>query len=285
MKSNNFLPDFLCIGTQRSGTTWLFENIRQHPQIYLPYKKELNFFSEINGNYAKGIEWYKNFFKDAPPQAVKGEITPEYLLDPKSSLKIFDSIGPIKIIAILRNPLDRAFSSYGKGLREGDWDVGFNEFIKSNMDYCIDRGQYHRHLKPYIEIFGQKNILIKIYEDIKIDPYAFLKEVYTFLNVDPEFMSTQVNNKFNIGVSNRGLLLKFVTAVRDNIYNSPFNASIKWLQRHKIINSLMSKLMTSNKKLKNDPDWLKEKFYVDSKKLSNLINRDMIHEWNLSKNE
>jgi hypothetical protein len=194
------LPDFLCIGAQRCGTTWLFENLREHSEIFMPQKKELIYCSDINGNYSKGLEWYQNYFNNAPKGTLKGEITPEYFVDPKAPVRISTDLGIIKIIVILRNPLKRAYSSYGKGLREGNWNVSFDEFVKANKDYCIDRGKYYRQLQPYIAIFGRENLLIKIYEDIQTDPFKFIKDIYSFLGANPDFISSQTGNKFNLGV-------------------------------------------------------------------------------------
>lgn len=278
------LPDFLGIGAQRCGTTWLYENLRAHPEIFMPDKKELNFFSEINGNYAKGLPWYENYFKDASPTDRKGEITPEYLLDPSVPGRIIKALDTVKVIAILRNPLDRALSSYGKGLREGNWDIGFDEFTRTNRDYCIDRGKYYRQLLPFFERWPKENILIKIYEDIAGGPQEFLKDIYRFLRVNSNFVSSQVDHKFNIGVSKKGGLLTMVTFTRDAIYRTPFKGSIKWLQRNRQINSVMNRLMSARKDVTLYPEWLKKEFYDDAAKLSQLLNRNLLSEWGL-KNE
>lgn len=273
------LPDFLGIGAQRCGTTWLYENLRSHPEIFMPETKEINFFSTINGNFDKGLKWYESFFREAPPTCRRGEITPEYLLDTMAAQRIFDCLGPIKIIAILRNPLHRAYSSYGKGLREEDWNVSFEEFVRINMDFCIDRGKYYELIQSYIKIFGRENLLIKIYEDILIDPHDFLVDIYRFLGVDVNFISKQEDNRFNIGVAKKGLILGGTTFARDLIYKTPLKASIKIMQRNRLVNSLMNKLMSTDKSEKRYPAWMKNKFSGDSEKLSKLLNRDLVAEW------
>ena len=275
------LPDFLCIGAQRCGTTWSFENLREHPEIFMPQRKELNFFSEIDGNYTKGLEWYKNHFNNAPKETLKGEITPAYFVDSNDPEKISTTLGIIRIIVILRNPLERAYSSYGKGLREGNWNISFDEFVKTNMDYCIDRGKYYQQLQPYIATFGKKNLLIKIYEDIQTDPFKFIKDIYSFLGVSPDFISSQTDNKFNIGVSNKGPVLSFITLIRDLIYKTPLKNSIKFLQRNSLINKFMRESLSSKKGIIQFSGWMKNEYYDDVKSLSVLLKRDMLLEWKL----
>lgn len=273
------LPDFLVIGAQRCGTTWLYENLRSHPEIFMPETKEINFFSSINGNFDKGGDWYKDHFREAPQNGRRGEITPEYLLDPVAAQRIFDCLGPVKLIAILRNPLHRAYSSYGRGLREGDWDVSFEEFIEENLDYCIDRGKYYELLQPYLRIFGKDNLLIRIYEDIAVDTHGFLKDIYRFLEVDVNFVSEQEDNRFNIGVAKKGMILRGVTFARDMIYATPLRASIKIMQRNRWVNSFMDRLMSSDKEQQLYPAWMKNEFSDDTEKLSKLLGRDLTAEW------
>ena len=120
-------PNFLVIGAQRSGTTWLDTALRAHPQVYLPERrKEIHYFDE---HYSRGAEWYREFFSAAaarPGLKAIGEVTPRYLFDPLVPQRIAGDFPSMRLIAILRNPADRAYSQFcmyvgRKGASEGDF--------------------------------------------------------------------------------------------------------------------------------------------------------------------
>lgn len=277
------LPNFLGIGAQRCATTWLFECLREHPEVFIPEIKEVNYFSDINSqNYEKGLEWYEDYFTSVDDEEAIGEITPEYLIDPKAPERIMRDLGGVKLIVILRDPAERAFSSYKKGIREGHWDVSFEEFIEKNMDYCIDRGMYYSQLSNYFQFFDRENLLIKIYEDLNLDPQAFIKDVYSYLGVKRDFVPTQLNNKFNIGSSKSSQALNFVIKTRDLFYQIPFlSKTVKALQRNKYINGLYSKFMDlENKKMTDKMEnQLKCIFEEDIYKLSNVLDANLEKRW------
>jgi len=106
------LPDFIIIGAMKSGTTTLHNILRQHSQIFLPPEKEIHYF-DIDKNYTKGLDYYASFFNDAKRYQLIGEITPRYIWNSQIAQRIAKDLGTkTKLIAILRNPADRAFSHY-----------------------------------------------------------------------------------------------------------------------------------------------------------------------------
>ena len=276
------LPNFLCVGAQRTGTTWLFECLREHPEINIPDIKEINYFSDINSkNYYKGLEWYKTFFDVNKRCSAVGEITPEYLVDPLSPERIKSTLGDIKIIIILRNPVERAFSSYGKGMRENNWHCSFTEFVEKNMDYCIDRGRYYEQINRYYDFFSEKNILIMLYSDIKKAPEAFLRDVFCFLNVDNTYTPSQTKNRFNFGIAKRNLVTNFVVGTRNFIKNVPvMNKSIDVLQRNSLINKILVNTMLKRKHIDTEiVNSLRNIFLDDIKRLSVFLNKDFEKMW------
>ena len=277
------LPSFLGVGAQRAGTTWLYECLRSHPEIFVPEIKELGFFSEISRvRKNKDISWYLEQFSGACDFKAAGEITPEYLLDEQSPKKIYECLGNIKIIVLIRNPIKRAYSSYGKGIREGDLNISFKEFIYKNVDYCVDRGFYYKQISRYLNIFSKENVLIKVYDDLCSDPFMFIKTVYKFLDVNQEFQPGVINKKFNIGVPKKTLLSRVILTIRNILYGFPFgNEIVNNIQRtsfgNKLINLLFNKKKSSkNKKIEN---YLRTIYFDDVKKLSNFLNRDLMQEW------
>ena len=105
------LPNFICLGAAKSGTTTLYDILRQHPEIYISTFKEPHFF-DIPENYKNGIDWYeKNYFKNADKRVIP-EFTPSYFFDKESPKRIFNDLGDkVKFVVLLRHPVDRAILS------------------------------------------------------------------------------------------------------------------------------------------------------------------------------
>jgi Sulfotransferase domain len=159
------LPTFLGIGVQKAGTSWLHYNLSRHPEIFVPtLRKEIHFFDRY---YSKGAEWYKGFFPDDASGVIKqfGEITPRYIVDKETPERILRELGPIKIIVILRDPVERFFSQYRMSYSKGEINLTPNEILESSLD-AFERGLYSSQLKRYINCFGRENILILFYEEV-----------------------------------------------------------------------------------------------------------------------
>jgi hypothetical protein len=123
------LPTFLGIGVSRSGTTWLHQLLEGHPEVYVPRRKELAFFSKY---YNRGLEWYEGFFpSDTEARRYKavGEITPIYWFHPDCPRRIAKVPSITKLIMIVRNPVDRAYSDYGLRVKNGAWSGSFEGFL------------------------------------------------------------------------------------------------------------------------------------------------------------
>jgi hypothetical protein len=183
------LPNFLGIGAQRAGTTWLAENLRTHPQVYLPpARKEVHFF---DWHYERGIDWYESYFPDEKikekHQAI-GEVTPKYLFDPLVPDRISDHLPSVKLIAVLRNPVERAYSHYGLRIRDQGIQVDFQTFIEKNQE-VVDRGKYAQQLHRYLDHFSRDQLLVIIFERFIQDPELVHREIGDFLGVSPDLFS------------------------------------------------------------------------------------------------
>lgn len=114
------LPDFIGIGVQRAGTTRIYELLKQHSEICMPtYRKEVHYFDRY---YHKGERWYRSLFDHCKGKIV-GEITPAYIYDEKCAERIHKLLPDVKLIAILRNPIDRAYSQFKFTIREKGYQV------------------------------------------------------------------------------------------------------------------------------------------------------------------
>ena len=195
------LPDFIIVGAQKCGTTTLHYALGKHPRVFTSNPKELNFF-EDDDNYARGIDWYASFFERSPSYSTAGEASPEYFHYECVPRRIAETLPDAKIIVLLRNPVDRAYSGYWHSVREAGERLTFEEAIEIegqrilespfNMKFYsyVHRGDYFRQLKPYFDLMGRSRVLVMISEEYFANPRPHLKQVTDFLDVgcDNEFL-------------------------------------------------------------------------------------------------
>lgn len=181
------LPNFLIIGAEKSGTTWLYEKLRRHPEVYMPDVKELYFFSR-DGRFGKTLEWYEKHFKSAP---AVGEATPAYMYDEQAPLRIANAIPDVKLIACLRHPTDRVYSQYWMNRGLGEVDHTFREVVHEKEDLYVGHGLYGEQLDRYLSYFDRDQLLLLISEEVFSAPSASLNEICSFLGVSDTFYQDQ----------------------------------------------------------------------------------------------
>jgi len=176
------LPNFLIIGAPRSGTTWLAKNLMEHSQVFVPRCKEVHFFDR---HYEEGIDWYSRYFRNVSSEISIGEGTPAYLSVPSVAPRIRKELGDIRLIAILRNPVDRLYSRHcvSIGRFPEQRSVTFEERIQ-NKHHLVEEGYYFEHLTRYLALFSRESLKVTFYEDLKENPVEFLRQIFDFLGVD-----------------------------------------------------------------------------------------------------
>ena len=190
----NGLPDFIIIGAGKCGTTSLHNYLNQHPQVYICPQKETFFFTD-DLTRQKNRVWgavgdlaaYQALFEAAPPHKTRGEISTVYYAYPPSAQSIYSLIPEVKIIAILRDPANRAFSDYQMHVQSGSENRDFDSLITANNRY-VRLGFYYSHLLPFFETCPATNIKILLFEDFRKNPANFLQELFNFIQVDPTFI-------------------------------------------------------------------------------------------------
>jgi hypothetical protein len=216
-------PDFIIVGASRSGTTSLYQVLKQVPGIFMPEKKELQFF-EKDSEYNKGLEYYSNYFKAAAENAIKGEASPPYfhkgiirLSDGAHGFTEFDAAKRIKkhfpnvkIVMTLRNPVDRLYSQYYKNYFEKQEKKGLEVAIEEelngkrtpqNTPLCwIYKNTYSEHVSHWINLFGQEKIKILIFENWVKD-VAVLDDLLVFLGLPKNSLNVTEIPKRNTGKS------------------------------------------------------------------------------------
>jgi len=170
---------FLGVGTQKGGTTSMYSILRKHPQIFLSDTKEIHYFDK---NYKENIDWYLSYFDEQENFKAVGEITPNYMYDEKTPERIFNDLGKdIKLIFILRNPADRAFSNYKMNIVRNNETKTFKDAVENDLKkiknkeeypvvfHYIKRGLYDEQIKRFLNYFSKDNMLFLLFEDDTLD--------------------------------------------------------------------------------------------------------------------
>jgi hypothetical protein len=159
------LPTFLGIGAPRAGTTWLHTLLASHPDAYLPTRrKEIRFFDR---HYDRGLDWYETFFcppDDAHRYSAIGEISPQYLYCQECPDRIVTALPGVKLLVMLRHPVDRAYSKFGFDVQRGHAEGSFEAFLDARP-LQLERGFYSRYLEHYLRHFDRRDILPLVFEE------------------------------------------------------------------------------------------------------------------------
>jgi len=295
------LPNFLIVGAAKAGTTSLYYYLKEHFEIFLPERKELRFFSQMKGDFEgqgdeklnktiiKNIDEYIEFFKAVKIEKAIGDVSPDYLYYFENSiLNIKKFLENPKVIIILRNPIDRAFSHYLHFVRDGRETLSFEEALKEegrrralNWEwawYYKDVGFYYNQVKTYLENFLE--VKVYLYDDLKKDPLNLVQDIYRFLEVDDSFIPKSIGEKFNVsGIPKNKFLHAFLT--KPNLVKSAIKPLVKLFLPEKRRRNFQNKLLQKNlKKPQIKPEtreYLIELYKEDILKLQDLIKRDLSH--------
>jgi hypothetical protein len=175
------LPNFLHVGPAKSGTTWLYQVLAGHPEVFLCPAKDLYFFSRC---YDRGLAWYRAQFRGAGQEHnVIGEICPGYLSFGPAPERIRACLGPdVRLMVTLREPVSRASSSYLDHRKHGQAAATFRETTRL-LPQLIDDGRYATHLRSYLQHFGRESLHVAVFDDLQADPQAFLDRVTDWLGI------------------------------------------------------------------------------------------------------
>lgn len=300
------LPDFLIVGAGKSGTTSLANYLSEHPEVFIPDVKELHFFAFANEppNFSTPhilgpvvittLSEYLNFFSSAPINAVLGEASVSYLYQGlyKKVISNIKKYHPrwkeIRIIIILREPVERAFSQYVTRLndlerlpfKEAVW--AWQEREKKGWTIAYDYlglSFYYEPVKAYIDTFD--HVKVYLYEDLKERPLWLVKDIFKFLEVDSNFIPQNLGKKYNVSFTKKSdlhhMLYKlYCTGIKYNPLK-PVMKRISEETKEKIHMWIKKQLFAKPQLDKEVRESLKEVFREDILKLQDLIKRDLSH--------
>lgn len=297
------LPNFLIIGAPKAGTSSLHVYLEQHPDIYMSPVKEPHFFMLNNkpmnfegpgdGNRFKlavhRMDDYQNLFQGVTNEHAIGESSTTYLLSEQAPERIKKHIPEVKLIVILRNPVEAAYASFLHLLREADEPFkDFSRALKAEQSRSENnweplwkytkRGFYYPQLNRYFNTFSRQQIKVYLFEEFKNNPQAVLNNIFEFLGVDETF-SPDMSVRYNVSAMPRSQALN-EAIFKPGLAKSTFRLICPPKIRHRITQQI--KLWNYNgfqkpQMSEENEYYLKQLFREDILKLQDLIQKDLTH--------
>jgi len=304
--TNKLLPSFIIIGAGKSGTTALHHFLSEHPEVFMTPVKETNFF-ELEGipiqsdpvqdperlyHYPQSINnWddYTALFADAGYARAIGEASPMYLYGKRAPKHIHDTLPNVKLVAILREPVDRLYSRWLHLLRDGNDPIGpFEGCLDQNSIWwkrndLIQEGFYGTHLKRYVELFSPDQLLVFLHDDLKHNPQQVMRDLFEFIGVNPDFQAP-LEREYNVSgkpknpvvdrlIGSNSILIQSAKRVAPGLVDQLKDGKVKqWLTNMRKQNMDRP---TIDSAFKNTI--FQEVYAEEVTKLETLINRDITH--------
>ena len=293
------LPNFLCVGTAKAGTTSLYHYLKQHPEISIPVKETFYFMKDLlhfdlgypqqrdASDLILDKETYLEQYRNIDTTAI-GEIGTGYLYFHQQCIPLIrELLGDAKILIVLRNPVERAYSSYRHFTKDLHEPLGFRESCSREADrkaagwdfmwYHLDLGFYANQVRAYLENFSQVKIIY--YEDLSINPQQIMDELFDFLELPP--IRVDLATRFNpSGEPKNRALQKFIT--HENPLKTLLRPAVRALmgkeKRERLRKGLKERNLTRGTSLPPaDREWLCDLYLSDIEELSVLTGRDLSH--------
>ena len=290
------LPNFLILGAAKAGTTSLHHYLGQHPDVFVSQLKEPKYFALkdeplnfqgpsqfINESSVNNFQDYCALFQDVKNETAIGEASPMYLYSEKAVNEIKATLPDAKLIVILRNPVDRAFSSYTHLLREGFETLPFEESLTQEEQrirdrwaplwYYKDKGFYGQQMQRYYDAFPKEQIKVYLFEDLCQNPLAVVQDIFSYIGVDTNFEPDMAKKNVS-GVPKNVALQRLLT--RKNPIKSVGKMLLPKQFRKNLSNSIQTKNLGEKPKL--SPEMraqLLELYREDILLLQGLIERDL----------
>ena len=280
--------DFFIVGAPKSGTTSLYHYLNEHPEISMSSQKEPDYFSDADiqnegmyygKNRIDTSKKYHSLFDDNSESKLKGEASVSYLFYKNVPQKIKSYNPEAKIIIMLRDPIDRAFSHYLMDYRLGLVSDTFEDIIdqksvhknaKLFYQQYIELSEYANQVKRYLNVFDGKEILFIEYEDLKMDVLGIVKKTYLFLGVNQGY-EPDVNKKHNTYTMPKNSIIRFMYSfvILRNILSFFFPKNL--------VDRFRAALFKNNKKpvlLYETRNRLRKLFTNDVNSLGEMLNKD-----------
>lgn len=283
------LPNFFIVGAPKAGTTSLYHYLNEHPDIFMADPKELNYFSgsEIRSQelYYKAyivedLPKYKDHFSGSEKKIAVGEASVSYLFYKEVPGKIFELVPDAKIVIILRDPVERAFSHYLMDERLGYISIPFEDVVYRKKGHTglelfyqqyLELGFYHDQVKRYLDTFGKNRVRIYFFNDLLNSPRSILEDLFKFLDVK-ENLNIDIRKKHNVRIEPN-------SRITGEIYKSGKLRKLANFLAPGYVKKMIKNVLFSSggyKSLDNQVEkYLRKLYDSDIKKLGGLLSRDI----------
>lgn len=302
------LPNFLIIGSSKSGTTTLYKYLCSHPQIFMSNPKEPQFFA-MDERYEKGLEWYARLFEDASSSQVCGEASGRYTDFPKypqAAARIAKHLPNVKLIYIMRHPVDRAYSHYVQTIK---WNQKvatkpnlseyrttattakitetFEENITHDSRY-LDISNYMLQIEQYLQFFSRESFLFLLMEDLIDNPINILKQICHFIGIDEEINLVEddpivankasdhaqwfIRSRITAPLKSIPGMTRIASLLPQTVRDTAYNTLRLLPNRHQVEKDYLPQPM-----LPETRQMLLEKFREPNQKLESFLQRDLSH--------
>jgi len=204
-------PTFIIAGSMRCGTSALNSYLREHPDVVVATTKEVHYFDE---KFHLGFEWYSRQFPGADRAVAVGEATPNYVFSAEAMGRIAKVLPSVRLIIMLRNPIDRAYSHYWHDRTRGKIDVPFAAVIERECAGAetetayIDRGRYLDQLDRVFRLFPRNAVLVSTFEELAQDPESVYATMCRFIGVSDEYQPAMLGTRVNAYTEFRSLTVR-----------------------------------------------------------------------------
>ncbi len=288
------LPTFFILGAAKAGTTTLYDVLKQHPQVYMPFTKEPLFFSN-DKYFKKGVGWYtQTFFSGAEAFPARGEATPHYLYwSHKVAPRIYSTQAQAaKLIVIFRDPVQRAYSGYWDAVKDGQENETFETALalepsrlEANYGTFQQTGQmlygyfqggcYATLLKPFLDIFSREQFLFILQDDLKTEFVATIRNLFKFLQIEENLPIQPAQNNPASLPRNQAFhnWLKKQNNVRE-WFKAFIPLNLRYLVKQKLLNANLRSVKYPAMKPETEAV-LRTRYIDENLALSKIINRDL----------
>jgi len=289
---SHFQLDFVGIGAAKAGTTWLAACLSEHPQVCISDKKELNYFCthdvwRKNMLYSeRNLRWLQDRFTHHQAGQLRGEFSPNYLLDPTTPQRLWQHRCDLKLLISLRNPVDALYSYYYELRRRWRVPATFEAFLQAYPD-APAMYSYVRYLKRYLAVFPQSALCVVLYNEIYQQPVQVLEEVFGFLAIATNFRPSTLQKRVNERSLIRSTILRNIISDTSGMLNSSTaTRRLKNVLVQEGVLHMVERIQTWNRRPDDIPSIhpdtrtrLLAHYAEDNHKLSVLLGRDLSH-WN-----
>jgi len=285
-------PNFFIVGAVKCGTTSLYKHLKSHPHVFLPDVKEPGYFAEVLKPVPKelvalhcpgDLVGYQRLFEGALDYSAIGDASPSYLVDEGASRRIYEASPKARIIVMLRDPVERAYSHYLLKVQEGVERRPFLEALQKEYSrkqkgwwtsqWYVEMGMYSAQVRRYLELFGREQVAVFLFDDLKRDPEGLFSHVARHIGVDPNLVEKievqKVHNPYKVPRSRT--FFRLASLLSPRVRHALLPASVRWrLYNSKLLFNMEKPPQGDDSKL-----FLQAIYEPEVSKLEELLGRKM----------